>query len=244
LDGLISNSNADMKFWRMALTDSQTLIGRMVSLASLRRNLSALSFAIGKETQLSSEQVQSLKELLKPLTQQEISMENALTGELRFGAENWKTAPNETPDGTWTSRFIRLLWQPKASCNLNYRHTLKPALELSKLSSPEFYERAQTPMKPLEFSRFNPYNLGGKIDLSRNWQYTPYVSRGHDLAGIYSLVALQLELKANQPQDITAAIEASSYKNPYTQKPFDYEPKNKTLSFQCFDMKDVCSINI
>jgi hypothetical protein len=139
---------------------------------------------------------------------------------------------------------IWYLWQPTASSNLAYRHTFKPTFALSKMPAPEFYERAQTPIKPLEFSRFNPYNLGGKIDLSRNWQLASYIGRGHDLAGIYSLVALQLELKINPPQDIAATIKSSPYKNPYTQKPFDYDPTTKALSFQCFDVKDVCKITL
>ena len=242
LDGLISNSQADMQFWRMALIDSQTLIGRMVSLAALRRNLSALSFAISKEPELSLIHAQSIQTLLRPLTAQEISMERALNGELRFSAENWKTAPSEIPEGT--SRIIWLLWQPTATSNLAYRHTLKPTYALNRMSAPEFYERAQTPIKPIEFSRFNPYNLGGKIDLSRNWQYSGYIGRSHDLAGIYSLVALQLELKTNPPQDVTAAIKSSSYRNPYTEKPFDYDPATKALSFQCFEVKDVCKITL
>ena len=169
-------------------------------------------------------------------------MERALNGELRFSAENWKTAPSEIPEGT--SRIIWLLWQPTATSNLAYRHTLKPTYALNRMSAPEFYERAQTPIKPIEFSRFNPYNLGGKIDLSRNWQYSGYIGRSHDLAGIYSLVALQLELKTSPPQDVAAAIKSSSYKNPYTEKPFDYDPATKALSFQCFEVKDVCKITL
>lgn len=242
LDGLISNSQADMQFWRMALTDNQILLGKMVSLAALRRNLSALSYAISKETELSPTQTQSLQTLLKPLTPEEISIERVLNGELRFSAENWKTAPKETPEGV--SPIMWLLYQPTATSNLTYRHTFKPTFALSKMSAPEFYERAQTPIKALEFSRFNPYNLGGKIELSRNWQFASYIGRAHDLAGLYSLVALQLALKINPPQDIAAAIKSSPYKNPYTNKPFDYDPATKALSFQCFEAKDVCKITL
>lgn len=242
LDGLISNSQADMQFWRMALIDSQVLLGKMVTIAALRRNLSALSYAISKETELSPTQAQSLQALLKPLTPEEVSIDKSLTGELRFSAENWKTAPKETPEGV--SPIMWLLYQPAATSNLTYRHTIKPTFAMSKMSAPEFYERAQTPIKPIEFSRFNPYNLGGKMDLSRNWQFSPYIGRGHDLAGIYSLVALQLELKTNPPQDVAAAIKSSPFKNPYTEKPFDYDPATKALSFQCFEVKDVCKITL
>lgn len=242
LDGLIANTQADMIFWRMTLTDSQTMIGKMVALASLRRNLSAISYAISKEIELSPTQVQSLQTLLKPLTPKEISLDRALTGELRFGVENWKTAPNKMPEGE--SRILSLLSQPTANANWLYRQTLKPAFAMSKMSASEFYERAQTPTEALEFSRFNPYNLGGKIYLSKNWQYSPYIGRAHDLAGIYSLVALQLELKVNPSQDIMTAIKTSPYKNLYTDKSFDYDPITKGLSFRCFDVKDVCRITL
>jgi hypothetical protein len=242
LDGLISNSQADMQFWRMALTDNQILLGKMVSLAALRRNLSAVSYAIGKEVELSPAQAQSLQTLLKPLTPEEISMERVLTGELRFSAENWKTAPKQVPEGE--SVALWFLTQPAANTNLFYRQTLKPAFVMSPMPAPEFYERAQIPVKALAFSRFNPYNLGGKIYLSNNWQYVSYIGRAHDLAGIYSLVALQLELKTNPPKDVIAAIKSSPYKNPYTEKPFDYDPATKALSFQCFEVKDVCKITL
>jgi hypothetical protein len=240
LDGLIRSSQADMQFWRMALTDSQTLLGKMVTLASLRRNLSALSYAISKESNLSPAQIQSLQTLLKPLTPDEVNINEALTGELRFSAESWKTAPKETPEGE--SIVLRLLTQQTASANLFYHHTLKPTFALSQMSAYEFYERAQTPVKALEFSHFNPYNLGGKIYLSKNWQLSPYIGRTHDLTGLYSLVALQLELKTNPPQDVMTAIKSSPYKNPYTDKPFDYDPATKALSFPCFEVKDVCKI--
>lgn len=242
LNGLINNSQTDMQFWRMTLRECQTLIGKMVAIASLRRNLSALSYAINKETTLSPDQVQSLKALLKPLSPEELSMEKTLIGELRFSVENSQSAPDQIPEGE--SPILAFLTQPGASINLLYRQTLKPAFELNRLSAKDFYEAAQIPIKAIEFSRLNPYNLGGKIYASKNWQYSPYIGRAHDLSGIYSLVSLQLELKINSLQDVAAAIKSSDHKNPYTGKPFDYDSTTNTLSFQCFDIKDVCKIQM
>lgn len=242
LDGLISSTQADMQFWRMALTDSQTLIGKMVTLASLRRNLSALSYAINKETQLTPAQVQNLQNILQPLTADEINIEEALTSELRFGVENQQSAPKKIPEET--SIILWALTQPTATNNRFYRQTMKPMFAFNQMPSAEFYERAQAPATAITFSRFNPYNLGGKIMMSNNWQLASYIGRVHDLAGIYSLVALQLELKINSSQDIVTAIKSSPYKNSYTQKPFDYDPATKALSFQCFDAKDVCKITL
>jgi|GEM_PF-790724 len=240
LDGLINDCQTDMKFWRMALTDSQTLLGRMVSLASLRRNLSALSYAIANEKEVSFAQAQSIQALLNPLTPKEISTAKALIGELKFGVENWQTAPRKIPEGE--SSILWLLTQPTAWSNWFYQQTLKPAFALDKMSPMEFYEHAQTPIKPLKFSHINPYNLGGKIYQSKNWQFASYIGRAHDVAGIYSLVSLQLELKTHPTQDVIAAIKTSAYKNPYTQKSFDYDAATGSLSFAGFDAKDLCKI--
>ncbi|GGY81666.1 hypothetical protein GCM10011613_27930 [Cellvibrio zantedeschiae] len=242
LEGLLASSKEDMRFWRMALTDSQIMIGRMVAIASLRRNLSAISYVISKEAVISSDQTKALQALLIPLTADETDMEKVLTAELRFSAENWKTAPKEFIEGS--SVILATLYQPTASSNWFYRQTLKPVFAFNKMSASEFYERAQAATQPLEFSRFNPYNLGGKISQSQNWQYAPYIGRSHDLAGIYSLVGLQLELKTNPPQNIAEAIKTSAYKNPYTKKPFDYDATTKSLSFRCFEAKDECKISL
>lgn len=231
-----------MNFWRMALANSQTTLGRMVAIASLRRNLVALAYGIKQETTLSAAQQQQLQTQLKPLTVSEVNSEKMLVGELRFSAENWKTAPKTVPEGE--SVILWTLSQPVAMTNWFYRQTLKPTFTLSRMPAAEFYEQAQTPTKPLEFSRFNPYDLGGKINLAKNWQYSPYIGRAHDLAGIYALVALQVELKTVARQDWPAAIKTSRYKNPYTDKSFDYDTATNSLGFGCFAATDTCQIQL
>lgn len=242
LEGLISSSQMDMKFWRMALVESQTLIGRMITINALRGDLLNLSFAINKLPSITPALDKNLRELLKPLSPHEINIDAALTSELHLSANNRDFYSENVPEGI--SLPLRFLIQQTASVNLYYKKTIKPGFALGKLSSSEFHERAQTPVKATPFSRFNPYNLGGKIAQSQNWQLAPYIGRAHDLAGIYSLVALQLELKINPSQDVAAAIKSSPYKNPYTEKPFDYDPATKALSFQCFEVKDVCKITL
>jgi hypothetical protein len=242
LDGLISSSQMEMKFWRMALVESQTLIGRMITINALRGDLLSLSLAINKLPSLTPTHEKNIRELLKPLSPHETNIDAALISELRLSVNNRAFYSEYVPEGV--SLPLKFLIQQTASVNLYYKQTMKPGFAFGKLSSSEFYERAQTPVKETPFSRFNPYNLGGKIAQSQNWQLSPYIGRAHDLAGLYSLVALQLELKTNPPQDIAAAIKSSPYKNPYTEKPFDYDPATKALSFPCFDVKDVCRITL
>jgi len=242
LDGLIQSSQTNMAFWRMSLRESQTTIGKMVTIATLRWNLSSLSYAVAKAPTLSQTQIENLHSLLQPLTQDEINIEEVFTEELRFGVEGPRTVPKKIPEGT--SIWLWLLSQPNATANWFYRQTLKPAFAATRLSSAQFYERARTPTPTLEFSRVNPYNLGGKITMAKNWQLSAYQGRAHDLAGMYKLVALQLELKAIPTQDWQTAIARSTNKNPYTETAFDYDAQHQTLSFKCFDATDMCRINL
>lgn len=242
LDGLISSSQTNMAFWRMSLRESQTTIGKMVTIATLRWNLQSLSYAIAKAPALNQRQTESLQTLLQPLTQDEINIEEVFTAELRFGAENWRSAPKGVREGE--SLWMWLLFQPNASANWFYRQTLTPAFAATQLSPRQFYERARTPVPALEFSHFNPYNLGGKIDMAKNWQLSAYQGRAHDLAGMYKLVALQLELKTIPTQDWPTAIANSPHKNPYTEKAFDYDATHQTLGFKCVEAIDMCRINL
>ncbi|HCS63017.1 MAG TPA: hypothetical protein DIW64_02430 [Cellvibrio sp.] len=50
--------NAFWDSWRMALAGSHTTLGLMVAIASLYRNLAALSYAIKQQSELSSTQLQ------------------------------------------------------------------------------------------------------------------------------------------------------------------------------------------
>jgi hypothetical protein len=242
LDGLISSSQLDMGFWRRVLTDSQTLIGKMVSIASLRRDLDGLNYGIRNASALTEKQIEQLQLILAPLNREEISMQPMLIGELRFGVENWRTAPKVIPEGQ--SYLLWTLTQPMATANWHYRQSLKPALALDQLSPGEFYEQAQTPTPALTFSRVNPYNLGGKLSLVKNAKYTDYLGRAHDLAGIYRLLSLQVELKEIPPADWPVSIKNSRHKNPYTQKAFDYDAVTRIVSFRCFDPKDQCGIRL
>lgn len=245
IDGLIETTRADLKFWRIVLSESQTILGKMIALNALRSDLQALSYALSQQSNLSDTQRQELQVLFLPLSTKEIEIDEALLTELRMMIEDKQkfflffTA---TPEGEpW---FLNLLVQPTASVNRHFKYTYQPTYNFSKLTAPEFYTRAQASIKPVEFSRFNPYNLGGKIKLSQPGQIADYIGRVHDLAGFYSLVSLQLELTVNTQQDITERIALSSYKNPYTEKPFDYDATTNALSFRCFDVQDTCKIQL
>lgn len=243
INGLIKTSTAEMKFWRTALKESQTLLGKMVAINTLKRNLDNLSYAISKEPELTDDTLAALGDLLQPLHHDELHVD-LFAGEYRIMANDPDVFTSMGENLKTPKWLLRLLGQHKATVNRVYQQTYAPAQKLSQMSSPDFYIAAQAPLKPLSFSRLNPYNLGGKIATDHVWEMADYIGRIHDLNGIFLLVNLQRELKVSAPHDLTTAIKASRFRNPYTQKPFAYEPATNTLSFACYDARDSCRIQL
>lgn len=245
LDELIATTRDDMKFWQLVLKESDTILGKMVAINALRGNLQALSYAIRNENNLSALQISQLQSLTTPLSVRDLNFNAAITGEfimlINSGNQMREWLMTNSKSKYW---LLYPLTQPQASINLSYQYSYKPATLLSQLSAAEFHQQTQLPTKTIKFSRLNPYNLGGKVNLVTPTPYFFYIGRGHDLAGIYSLVQLQLALKEVAPDEIAEHIKTAQYKNPYTLQAFDYIPQQKQLGFRCFDGKDICSIHL
>lgn len=245
VDGLITTTRKDLNFWRTALNEGQSLIGKMVAINAVRGNLLALSYAIRKEAQLTDNQIKNLQSLLTPITAKDIQIANAILADFQVmtnSTDQFLQLIKNT--GGIKQLLLYPMTQVNATINLSYRQFYLPAIRLSEMSPMDFYEHAQTPAKPFTFSRLNSYNLGGKFNMSNPWQYSAYIGRAHDLAGLYSLVRLQMELKINTHNDVASAIKISTFKNPYTKKPFEYEPTKKEIGFGCFEVRDACRIQL
>lgn len=245
MDGLIESTSQDIKFWHIVLKEGQSLLGKMVAINALRGNLFALSYGISKEPKLTENQIRNLRSLVNPIANKDVNIEDAIKADFHIMVNSIEQFLDLISTTGETKQWLLYpMTQPNATINLSYRQFYKPAITLSQMSPVDFYESAQTPTQPFEFSRMNPYNLGGKFNMPGPWRYSGYIGRVHDLTGLYALVRLQLELKINASDDVLAAIRASSFKNPYTQKPYDYDTNKKELGFRCFDMKDACRIQL
>lgn len=245
MDGLIDSAYQDLTFWRLVLKESQSLIGNMVALNAIRGNLLALSYGIRQEQTLTAEQIRNLQLLLNPIPHEDANIDNTIKADFRVMVNSiGQFLDVMTNRGEIKQLMLYPMTQVNATINLSYQQFYKPAIRLSQMSPADFYEHTQIPAKPFTFSRLNPYNLGGKFTFSTPWQYPGYIGRAHDLNGLYSLVHLQVTLKINAHNDVNTAIKTSTFKNPYTQKPFDYDPTKKELGFRCFDIRDACRIQL
>lgn len=245
IDGLLDSASQDLAFWRLVLKEGQSLIGKMVALNAIRGNLLALSFGIRKEPTLTAEQTSNLQLLLNPITHEDANIDSAIKADFQVMINSIDQFLDlMTNTGSIKQFLLYPLTQSTATINLFYQQHYKPAIRLSQMSPADFYEHTQTPAKPFKFSRLNPYNLGGKFNLSNPWQYSAYIGRVHDLNGLYLLVQLQLELKTATPNDLISTLNTSNVKNPYTQKPFDYDITKKELGFRCFEVRDACRVQL
>jgi len=245
----------DMRFWRMLLEKGDSLIDKMIATASLWSNIQAISGYISKQTKLTDEEISKLMNLLTPLTSNQLNIGNAFIYEQSAFINTLKTIDPESLEMAYglNAKPIFFLVQPNATINDYYHYFTKPIIEMAKLSAPNFWDRINETengektccfqeMEDLAYPFVtNFYNLGGKLLLSATFfQAHDYISRVHDLNGMFSLARLKLELVSSEKiQDI---IEKSKEKQPYNLQPMNYNQQLSVVSFECLNKGALCQV--
>ncbi|MEE4216828.1 MAG: hypothetical protein V2I48_04415 [Xanthomonadales bacterium] len=240
---------ADIRFWRMLLDQSRSLLGKMVGLAGIWNDVSFLSEFVAAQDSLDGHQA-VISRILSPLTPGELDIGESFVFEQRFFVFDLVNNPG--------SALRRLLLQPQATVNSYYSLITGPMLRLSSLPLEEFVDtyipardseagsaQLTSTAGLLSLSPASLYNLGGKQILVEN-AYSPadYVARAHDANGMIDLVKLQVWLK-NQPEANWAqAVQNASIGNPYKQAPMSYDEEGPWLSFECLDRLASCRVRL
>jgi hypothetical protein len=112
----------DTKFWRKVLTGSQSLIAKMVALASFRNDLDFVS-ALIRHHDLDDRELLLLRNLLRPLTSDELDIGESFLAELRISML--------TQDGLFVflrnnSGLARMFSQERATLNEYYLTAVLP----------------------------------------------------------------------------------------------------------------------
>lgn len=240
---------ADIRFWRMLLDQSRSLLGKMVGLAGIWNDVSFLSEFVASQDSLDEHRA-VITRILTPLTAEELDIGESFEFEQRFFAFDLINHPG--------SPVKRLLVQPQATSNSYYSLITEPMLRLSSMPIEQFvgvYVPARDSTAGsaqltstdglLSLSPASLYNLAGKQKLVEN-AYSPadYVARAHDANGMIDLVRLQVELKNEAEADRVRAIQQATIGNPYTQAPMYYDEDGSWLSFECLDQLANCSVSI
>lgn len=230
----------DMAFWRRVLSQSSTLIGKMIATAAIWSDLRYLSDYL-QNRKLSAEHLALVQQLLAPLNQQELSVEQAMAGELRGFASEYKNAQQ-----AW---WNYIGFQVNATLNSKYRTISRTEFALSKLPAAQFAKSMSDDIynlpSQLSWSPASLYNYTGKLLLQlANPAVIDYIARVHDLNGMLSLVRLQLALTEVPRDEVEALVKASAIKNPYTNQPMHWDKSKATLQFTCLSKQTVCQVKL
>lgn len=230
----------DMAFWRLVLSQSTTLISKIVATAAIWNDLGYLSDYL-QNRKLSTEHLALAQQLLTPLNQQELSVEPAMAGELRGFASEYKQARQ-----AW---WNYIGFQVNATLNSKYRTISKTEFALSKLPAAQFAKSMSDDIynlpSQLSWSPASLYNYTGKLLLQlANPTVIDYIARVHDLNGMLSLVRLQLALTEVPRDEVEALVKASAIKNPYTNQPMQWDKSKATLQFTCLSKQAVCQVSL
>ncbi|MCX7553213.1 hypothetical protein OS175_04940 [Marinicella sp. S1101] len=235
----------DLRFWRMVLRDSHSMITKMVVVSTIRDTLFTLAEGIRNE-RFEQPELAHLQQQLMNLSAQEMDMTNTFIHEFKFILSVLDRPESAVPE-EWLSWFS--LYQPQATVNTHHRYFLQPAKALAQMSSAEihqFYADGQGQFEsPVSWSSTMLYNPTGKELVSYGLPvYKDYLARVHDLNGMVLLLKLQLELALNPELDPQQVVNESVHRNPYTGEAMIYDAAAKRLFFECFDPHSVCEINL
>jgi hypothetical protein len=256
-DAVINALGKDISFWRMMLREGDSLIDKMIAIASLWSNTQAVSDYVRKPSNLSEKQLISLERLLIPLSNEERDISEAfLFEEKAFYNTLISLDSDELASLSDSASPVFWFLLPNATVNDYHQFFVNKLQELNKMSANEFAQVIRPTDNQQEhccfeeieslisFSPKTLYNIGGKLLLSSIvFNAQDYIARVHDLDGVISLVRLQLALKKT---DMSASqfIEQSTIRAPYGEAPINLNKDKQQLSFECLAKGSLCEIKI
>ncbi len=186
----VSLIRADMLFWRKVLSQSETLIAKMVAVAALSFDIQLIEAA-----NLKPEEKLSLGSAINPLTPEELDISEAFIAENKMMIRevlNYENYDDPIYQGdNWPALLSgNMLFQPNASANLSLEYFVEPLIYLSKLDGEAFKAEVDQFMKQqrekeaaLTSGFFNMlYNPTGKLVISVGMMRgEDYISRVHQL---------------------------------------------------------------
>lgn len=238
----------EMRFWRMVLHDSQSVIGKMVAVRGLSDRIQFISQIILARSEVEQRNIDKIVALITPLTREELDISEAVLHELRvvYSMHELNSVVDHGKIGealiTWTT-------QKNASYNTYFEQFVKPTMALSKRDSPSFKrERALFRVGLNNASRTflpNMYNPGGELVVSElYYDESPYIARVHDVNGMLLLLNLKVEILKNTHLNTEDIVRHSRFKNPFSNEEFVVSKDTKTLSFTCESDFSQCAIQL
>jgi hypothetical protein len=232
----------ELRFWRMVLESSDILITKMIATAALNRH-----FEIGNVVfrELSEDATNATPDEWRvALTDAERSMHRALVGEWMFSSRMIRETLDFGVDyedsfaGNVAWRVFRPLYKPQDSMNAMAE---KYAGWAELLAAPlAGYEAAlmRTSESDTPWSVYNP--IGRVILGMGDWDMASYAARVSDIEGVRRAALLAVTLRADgvETADVPAALSTSALRNPYDDRPFEWDAEQGAIVFQGLEKRD------
>lgn len=230
----------DLKFQRMRLRESRTLIAKMMAVAAVRRELSLLS-EIMSAKRFNVAEAKLTEQMLKPLDRSELDMHRIFRAEFAVVKVTLESIPLDADAETAFDYVARVFFKRNATINLMYERHRTLAM-LSQLSADDFVNRLKSSEVDEEQNArwlhrrlvYNP--VGGTLfGINTVGLYTGYIGRVHNLDALMRLVRLQLLANKQRVrnQDIEQFLISTdpAFTNPYTKEPARWDRERRSLRF-------------
>lgn len=256
LEGAVAELEAENAFHRRVAAGSGALIAKMIAVTMLSRDALFVSDLVREKGQAIAPFRARLEALVRPLTPAEAELAKVLHLE-NAALVNWLSGLHfdtgfqamfgNVDLGIWPSLWYR----PNQTINLvgayfSLARTLLDAPAARLRTDSAAVSEKQRALKAGGISAFLRINRTGErlaellleYESTEEQLFLPYISRMHDLGGLYSLVALQIKLDAagvRESDAVAAALAGplgAEFPDPWTGKPMVFDAKRKTIGFE------------
>lgn len=254
LDQALTTLERDMRFWRMMLSDADSLIAKIIAARQMTNNVNLLSELISQNKCNAGALQEKAQAIVLPLTEQERDLDPALRREFRV-AQHMFTAFSKDRDYRRSMMYssnvealssisgdvlFRLFYQPNATVNSAYRDHVGQVAVMA-LPAREFIKQL-----PVHGAEAEPnaslirwdfiYNPLGKYMLAlESPDFRKYKAQLYNLDGLLRLVAIQIKAKQDgvAPSQMTDLLRnaGDTFANPYTGAPMQYDANEHRLYF-------------
>lgn len=243
VDGARGLLESDVRFWRMVLESSDTVLTKMIATAALRQHFTWGTLALrGVSPQLAASA--EPRQWGQPLSAAELSLRRTLAGEWVFFSgsvldllESDLRAENDSKASRIDDRLLLPLLQEQDTLNRHaaYLDKLADTLEaplrgyarVANAAAQLTQKSADDALPPRSL-----YNLFGVVALGAGPpDYSSYARRVADLEGVRRAAVATLRARQAPITDIAATLAADALRNPYDDEPLQWDTREGAIVF-------------
>jgi hypothetical protein len=241
----------DLRFWRTVLASSDILISKMIATAAINRHFE-LGSLIFRELEPGKAMSAVPANWSVEISESERSMRRCLVGEWMYmsAALRDMDVDRYVKDESIFARSLGHLtapfYQPQDSINRSaeYLSTMAEILSASLNQYEDSVNRAKEFMERTRNEALPPrsaYNIVGQVlEGIGAYDFGQYARRVTDVEGVRraALVAVTLRAANVDPANVAAALAASSLRDPYTGRAFEWNKKYGTIVFRGLELSE------